>query len=65
MPACQRKIDQLMAIYGVGQQFIPVIKKAMILRGMEMEPFCAQPMLEADERETEEIRKILKQAELL
>lgn len=65
MCACQRKIDQLMAIYGVGQQFIPVIKKAMILRGMEMEPFCAQPMLEADERETEEIRKILKQAELL
>ena len=54
-----------MASYGVGQQFIPVIKKAMILRGMEMEPFCAQPMLEADERETEEIRKILKQAELL
>ena len=54
-----------MSIYNVGQQFIPMIKKAMILRGMEMEPFCAQPMREADEGETEEIRSILKQAKLL
>lgn len=60
----QRKIDELMAIYQVGQQFIPIIKKAMILRGMEMEPFCAQPMLEADVKETEQIREILGQAGL-
>ena len=61
----QRKVDELMSIYNVGQQFIPMIKKAMILRGMEMEPLCAQPMREADEGETEEIQSILKQAKLL
>ena len=61
----QQKIDGLMDIYGVGQQFIPIIKKAMVLRGISMEPYCAQPMLAATEKETEEIRRILSEGGLL
>ena len=54
-----------MAIYDVAPQFIPTIKKAMVLRGIEMEPVCARPLLPATEEETEEIRRILKEGNLV
>lgn len=65
MQAYQQKIDSLMAIYDVAEQFIPIIKKAMVLCGVEMDPACAAPLLSADENETEKIREILKQAEII
>lgn len=65
MQAYQQKIDSLMAIYDVAEQFIPIIKKAMVLCGVEMDPACAVPLLSADENETEKIREILKQAEII
>lgn len=55
----QQKIDALMAIYDVAPQFVPVIKKAVELRGVEMKPYCAAPVLPASEEETENIRRIL------
>ena len=65
MQTYQQKIDSLMAIYDVAEQFIPIIKKAMVLCGVEMDPACTVPLLTADENETEKVRQILKQAELL
>ena len=65
MEQCQQQVDGLMAIYDVAPQFIPTIKKAMVLRGIEMEPVCAQPLLPATEEETEEIRRILKDGNLI
>lgn len=65
MQAYQQKMDSLMAIYDVAEQFIPIIKKAMVLCGVEMDPACAAPLLSADENETEKIREILKQAEII
>lgn len=62
MVQCQQKVDSLMAIYDVAPQFIPIIKKAMVLRGIEMEPVCTQPLLEAAQEETEKIREILARA---
>ena len=62
MAQCQQKVDSLMAIYDVAPQFIPIIKKAMVLRGIEMEPVCTQPLLEATQEETEKIREILAKA---
>lgn len=56
---CQTRIDRLMAVYAVAEQFVPIIKKAMVLRGISMEGKCAQPMLEADKDETEKLRHIL------
>lgn len=63
MCECQRRIDRLMAIYGVGQQFIPIIKMAMVLKGVRMQPFCARPMLPATEEETRKIKEILENSE--
>lgn len=61
MQAYQQKIDSLMAIYDVAEQFIPIIKKAMVLCGVDMNPDCTAPLLSADENETVKIREILKQ----
>lgn len=61
----QQKVDALMAIYDVAPQFIPVIKKAMELRGMGVGPYCAPPVLPATQEETEKIREILAKAGLL
>ena len=60
MAAGQRKVDALMAIYDVAPQFVPVIKKAMELRGVGLTPFCAPPMLPATEEETAKVREILR-----
>ncbi len=64
MQEYQKKIDELMAIYDVAPQFVPVIKKAMEVRGVKMKPFCAPPVLPATEEETESIRRILAEAGL-
>lgn len=61
----QQKVDALMAVYDVAPQFIPVIKKAMELRGMGVGPYCAPPVLPATQEETEKIREILAKAGLL
>lgn len=65
MAEYQKKIDALMAVYDVAPQFVPVIKKAMVLRGVEMEAYCAAPVLPASDSETEKIRKVLLDAGLI
>lgn len=65
MAEYQRKIDSMMGIYDVAPQFIPTIKKAMCLRGIKMEPVCAQPLLESTEEEARKIGVILQEAGLL
>lgn len=65
MAEYQQKIDSLMAIYDVAPQFVPVIKKAMALRGVAIGPSCAAPMLPATQEETEKIQAILSKEGLL
>lgn len=64
MQEYQQKIDGLMAIYDVAPQFVPVIKKAMAVRGVKLQPYCAAPVLPATEEETGKIRRIFAEAEL-
>ena len=55
----QSKMDLLMNIYSIRDQFIPIIKKAMVIRGHEMTSNCKNPMRSASEEETEQIVNIL------
>ena len=64
-PSTSRTIDSLMAIYDVAPQFVPVIKKAMALRGVAIGSSCAAPMLPATQEETEKIQAILSKEGLL
>lgn len=61
----QQRIDRLMAIYGIGEQFIPIIKEAMIQTGVPIQGYCAQPMLAATEQEKEQISALLKEQEMI
>ncbi len=61
----QMKIDRLMAVYDVGEQFVPIIKKAMVLRRIPMKSVCARPMQEATEEETRRLEQILREEGLL
>jgi len=59
MAASQKKVDQLMQFYAIGTPFIPIIKKAMMLRGINMEDYCTKPFLRADEKQIVKIKALM------
>lgn len=61
----QLEMDQLMDLYNVSNPFIPSMKKAMILRGLPLKDISAEPFLPVNEEQTEQIRSIMKRANLL
>ena len=54
-----------MALYDVGVPFIPIMKKAMILRGVKLQDASIKPFLSATKEETEKIKTIMKDINLL
>ena len=61
----QKIVDKLMDLYSIGTPFIPIMKKAMILHGVEMKDYCTKPFLPATEEQTEQIKAVMKEAGLL
>lgn len=61
----QKIVDKLMDLYPIGTPFIPIMKKAMILHGVEMKDYCTKPFLLATEEQTEQIKAVMKEAGLL
>ncbi len=61
----QKIVDKLMDLYPIGTPFIPIMKKAMILHGVEMKEYCTKPFLPATEEQTEQIKAVMKDAGLL
>lgn len=61
----QKVVDKLMDLYPIGTPFIPIMKKAMILHGVEMKDYCTKPFLPATEEQTEQIKAVMKEAGLL
>lgn len=61
----QRKIDKLMDIYTIGTPFFPIIKKAMMLRGVEIIDACTAPYLPATEVQIEQIKKLMAEVEAM
>lgn len=61
----QKIVDKLMDLYSIGTPFIPIMKKAMILHGVEMKEYCTKPFLPATEEQTEQIKAVMKDAGLL
>jgi 4-hydroxy-tetrahydrodipicolinate synthase len=52
-------IDQLMSLYDITPCFIPIIKKAMILRGIDLQGYCKSPISPATPAQTDQIKQIL------
>ena len=61
----QKIVDKLMDLYPIGTPFIPIMKKAMILHGVEMKDYCTKPFLPVTEEQTEQIKAVMKEAGLL
>lgn len=61
----QKKINAMMAIYDVAKVFIPIVKKAMILRGVKMEDYSTVPLIRANEEQTAKIKRILEDLKLI
>lgn len=61
----QQRVDSLMEIYSIGEQFIPMIKEAMVQTGVAFNPLCAQPLLPATEQQKARIADLLKTQKLI
>jgi 4-hydroxy-tetrahydrodipicolinate synthase len=59
----QKKVDKMMDLYDVGTPFIPIMKKAMMLHGVQMMDYCTKPFLQANQTETLRIKKIMDEVE--
>lgn len=61
----QRVIDQLMDLYGVGVPFIPYLKRAMKMRGIQLGETCTVPFLPATAEQAARLEEIMKRTNLL
>jgi 4-hydroxy-tetrahydrodipicolinate synthase len=61
----QQAVNALSALYGIGTPFVPVVKKAMVLKGIIREDWCTPPILTANAAQTEAIKALLQQLRLL
>lgn len=59
----QKKINLLSDLYTIGKPFISIMKKAMMLHGIEMEDYCTAPILKASDAQTEQIKKLMSEVE--
>jgi 4-hydroxy-tetrahydrodipicolinate synthase len=57
----QNYVDKLSDIYEISKCFIPILKKAMILKGLDIKDYCKTPLLQADEKQTDSIKKLMKE----
>ncbi len=60
---CQKKVNRLTDFFTVGNPFISMIKYAMKLKGIQIEDYCTEPFLQANEAEIEAIKAIMHDAE--
>ena len=58
-----RKINTLMELYQVKAPFMPSMKKALMLQGMDITDVCQAPAKPVNETQTKRIREILNAVE--
>ena len=55
----QKVVDRMHDFGNIGSPFIPILKKAMILRGVEMQDVCQFPFMPATDAQTEKIKDMI------
>lgn len=56
----QRVVDKMSGLYDIGTPFIPILKKAMMLRGIELQGNCQKPLIQPNEDQIEKIKAVLR-----
>lgn len=59
----QRVVNDLMDIYAIGTPFIPIMKRAMMMSGVEMQDYCTSPFLPADDAQMEVLKRLMDKVE--
>lgn len=57
----QSIVDKMMELYDFGPTFIPFTKKAMVLKGIGLEGYCQNPLIQPNEELTESINLFLQE----
>ncbi|AKA71589.1 dihydrodipicolinate synthase family protein [Clostridium scatologenes] len=57
----QKYVDKLSDVYEISKCFIPILKKAMILKGLDIKDYCKTPLLQANEGQTDSIKKLMEE----
>lgn len=58
-------VDKMMGLYDIGTPFIPITKKAMMLRGIELQGYCQEPFIQPDVKQTESIKVLLQELDAM
>ena len=61
----QKQMDNLARLFDFGVPFVPLVKKAMILRGIPMEDICTPPLQNPTSEHVKEIKDILQNIGLI
>ncbi|MGG0737287.1 dihydrodipicolinate synthase family protein [Niallia taxi] len=57
--AIQKIVNKMMELYDIGNPFIPITKKAMMIRGVALQEFCQKPFIIPNQKQTELIESLL------
>ena len=60
----QQLIDQTSKLYDVAMPVIPAIKKAMMLRGVNLQDYCIPPLVSGNGEETQKIKEIMSKIDI-
>lgn len=55
----QSYVDKISELYEINPCFIPILKKAMMLKGLDIKDYCKTPLLQADEKEGKIIKNFI------
>lgn len=62
--AIQKKVDALMSFYDINPFFVPAMKKAMMLKGVEITDHCCKPVLTSTDVEVKRLEEIMSKLEM-
>lgn len=60
----QQFANRFMEFYRIGQPFIAMMKAAMRRRGIPLQEYCTMPLLQANDRQVEEITALMKKLQI-
>jgi len=62
---CQQTVNTLMEIYAIGSPYIPVMKRALNLRGLGISEFVTNPFIKCSPEQEIRLKEVMKNAGLL
>ena len=61
----QKKLNKLFQLYMISDPFHPVMKRAMMMRGVDMKGYCCEPMPLATDEQAEKIKALLAEVDAM